>query len=137
MILKKLLLVLLISTFFISCEDYLEIQPLDEYADDAVWNNDPALIQSFVNNIYSGLGQTGVRVMNSTYADETMLTFGWDADAVTNSLITPTSYFRFNNTPDQSGFYVWRSEEHTSELQSRENLVCRLLLEKKNKQCTT
>src|SRR5690606_40277875 len=28
---------------------------------------------------------------------------------------------------------VMRSEEHTSELQSRENLVCRLLLEKKNK----
>src|SRR5690606_40964686 len=27
--------------------------------------------------------------------------------------------------------YKWRSEEHTSELQSRENLVCRLLLEKK------
>src|SRR5690606_39446662 len=27
-----------------------------------------------------------------------------------------------------------RSEEHTSELQSRENLVCRLLLEKKNTQ---
>src|SRR5207302_4445993 len=26
-----------------------------------------------------------------------------------------------------------RSEEHTSELQSREKLVCRLLLEKKNK----
>src|SRR5690606_40870974 len=28
--------------------------------------------------------------------------------------------------------FVHRSEEHTSELQSRENLVCRLLLEKKN-----
>src|SRR5690606_39947171 len=28
-------------------------------------------------------------------------------------------------------FYQLRSEEHTSELQSRENLVCRLLLEKK------
>src|SRR5690606_34638651 len=28
---------------------------------------------------------------------------------------------------------VHRSEEHTSELQSRENLVCRLLLEKKKK----
>src|SRR5438093_8419390 len=26
----------------------------------------------------------------------------------------------------------WRSEEHTSELQSLTNLVCRLLLEKKN-----
>src|SRR5690606_40038723 len=28
-------------------------------------------------------------------------------------------------------FFENRSEEHTSELQSRENLVCRLLLEKK------
>src|SRR5690606_40365151 len=28
--------------------------------------------------------------------------------------------------------WMARSEEHTSELQSRENLVCRLLLEKKN-----
>src|SRR5690606_41851400 len=34
----------------------------------------------------------------------------------------------------QAGFgagYIERSEEHTSELQSREKLVCRLLLEKK------
>src|SRR5690606_41322839 len=30
-----------------------------------------------------------------------------------------------------------RSEEHTSELQSRENLVCRLLLEKKNNNSKT
>src|SRR5436309_11446520 len=30
-----------------------------------------------------------------------------------------------------------RSEEHTSELQSRENLVCRLLLEKKKKKKNT
>src|SRR5688572_31737682 len=28
---------------------------------------------------------------------------------------------------------LWRSEEHTSELQSQSNLVCRLLLEKKKK----
>src|SRR5690606_41458311 len=33
-------------------------------------------------------------------------------------------------------FITNRSEEHTSELQSRENLVCRLLLEKKKKQET-
>src|SRR2546430_10452100 len=31
---------------------------------------------------------------------------------------------------------VVRSEEHTSELQSQSNLVCRLLLEKKKKQST-
>src|SRR2546422_11697436 len=32
-----------------------------------------------------------------------------------------------------TGLAVWRSEEHTSELQSRLHLVCRLLLEKKKK----
>src|SRR2546427_7511573 len=31
------------------------------------------------------------------------------------------------------GFDAMRSEEHTSELQSQSNLVCRLLLEKKKK----
>src|SRR2546430_10430124 len=31
------------------------------------------------------------------------------------------------------GMRQFRSEEHTSELQSQSNLVCRLLLEKKNK----
>src|SRR5690606_40876611 len=33
------------------------------------------------------------------------------------------------------GLAALRSEEHTSELQSRENLVCRLLREKKKKTC--
>src|SRR2546429_3342089 len=34
--------------------------------------------------------------------------------------------------PDFAGVHTMRSEEHTSELQSRLHLVCRLLLEKKN-----
>src|SRR2546430_8667299 len=36
-------------------------------------------------------------------------------------------------TNDLAGAQAIRSEEHTSELQSQSNLVCRLLLEKKNK----
>src|SRR5690606_42090935 len=36
--------------------------------------------------------------------------------------------------PDVKTGIKLRSEEHTSELQSRENLVCRLLLEKNKKQ---
>src|SRR5436309_12549472 len=46
--------------------------------------------------------------------------------------------FRISDVPAAShcrnsgGNQEHRSEEHTSELQSRENLVCRLLLEKKN-----
>src|SRR2546422_8532306 len=34
--------------------------------------------------------------------------------------------------PDAENIFIGRSEEHTSELQSRLHLVCRLLLEKKN-----
>src|SRR5690606_41232017 len=41
-----------------------------------------------------------------------------------------TNVEKINLDKDRS---MVRSEEHTSELQSRENLVCRLLLEKKNK----
>src|SRR5690606_42154873 len=37
---------------------------------------------------------------------------------------------------EQLGQVAARSEEHTSELQSRENLVCRLLLEKKKSKAT-
>src|SRR2546430_9141071 len=36
-------------------------------------------------------------------------------------------------TPADAAKFLSRSEEHTSELQSQSNLVCRLLLEKKKK----
>src|SRR3712207_8218123 len=37
----------------------------------------------------------------------------------------------------RGGYCGYRSEEHTSELQSRQYLVCRLLLEKKKDTCYT
>src|SRR5256886_7278440 len=42
----------------------------------------------------------------------------------------------FPRTPWRPGWPGTRSEEHTSELQSQSNLVCRLLLEKKKKYLT-
>src|SRR3712207_9050657 len=56
---------------------------------------------------------------------------GWGADSgeMANSLVALVA------TPDPKtgmGHTNRRSEEHTSELQSRQYLVCRLLLEKKN-----
>src|SRR5260370_9880234 len=52
-------------------------------------------------------------------------------------------YFRTTSTRTRTAFSVGalrlgaRSEEHTSELQSHLNLVCRLLLEKKKKRKST
>src|SRR5258708_16907918 len=42
-----------------------------------------------------------------------------------------SSPFSRSPTPARSPAGEWRSEEHTSELQSPDHLVCRLLLEKK------
>src|SRR5690606_35890350 len=53
--------------------------------------------------------------------------------AMANSLVSTVPItFRGSNSLRLRRIGV-RSEEHTSELQSRENLVCRLLLEKKKK----
>src|SRR5690625_4581357 len=48
-----------------------------------------------------------------------------------SSRSTVSSLFR-KTTVFSNGMEILRSEEHTSELQSRGHLVCRLLLEKKN-----
>src|SRR5690606_41295393 len=64
---------------------------------------------------------------------------GYDWVEVEHEEITSTpdrDEYAFRVRPTQSPLSAGdetRSEEHTSELQSRENLVCRLLLEKKKK----
>src|SRR5690606_40413246 len=77
------------------------------------------------SNIIQITNESG-KQLNLTYDSRNRLT------SYTNTLGETISF-----TYDQEGNYTsvtdenGRSEEHTSELQSRENLVCRLLLEKK------
>src|SRR2546427_5560254 len=47
---------------------------------------------------------------------------------------TPARKAGWPTLPPAPAWTLRRSEEHTSELQSQSNLVCRLLLEKKKKQ---
>src|SRR3712207_8077271 len=72
--------------------------------------------------------------------------YEWTIDAYKESPSSRTDLtFRFSRTAargtqQQTSRFTWqlprRSEEHTSELQSRQYLVCRLLLEKKKKTLT-
>src|SRR2546427_8536364 len=47
------------------------------------------------------------------------------------NMVTPHLFAKYRTAADYAA--ADRSEEHTSELQSQSNLVCRLLLEKKKK----
>src|SRR2546430_6894253 len=63
----------------------------------------------------------------------------WRNGVVSVRNVTSTWYWATNSPPSRRKLKAWlasdspRSEEHTSELQSQSNLVCRLLLEKKKK----
>src|SRR5260370_26754992 len=50
-------------------------------------------------------------------------------------LVASGSEDQLSDMLELEGHGTFRSEEHTSELQSHLNLVCRLLLEKKKKNC--
>src|SRR5690606_40383527 len=65
-------------------------------------------------------------VMNENYV-QAALPEGVEDDVIKGA-------YRFRHYPAQGLSGAERSEEHTSELQSRENLVCRHLLEKKRGQ---
>src|SRR2546430_7479537 len=70
--------------------------------------------------------------------------YGLFTEQIPGAVATPGFFFRLTTvlTLTTGGVFVmWlgeqRSEEHTSELQSQSNLVCRLLLEKKKKKQST
>src|SRR5437870_8050664 len=69
-----------------------------------------------------------------SWAEETTLCICRDCfrDGFAGRLFLPWFVWRRNRRPAKPSRK--RSEEHTSELQSRGHLVCRLLLEKKNQE---
>src|SRR2546430_10160538 len=56
--------------------------------------------------------------------------YGANSASASSTVLAKQLHFPRNNL-----VVAYRSEEHTSELQSQSNLVCRLLLEKKNNIC--
>src|SRR5260370_14903088 len=60
-----------------------------------------------------------------------------DNSAERSAPLTSGLYHRLNLNPVTTPLTTGRSEEHTSELQSHLNLVCRLLLEKKKTHLTS
>src|SRR5688572_32067673 len=75
------------------------------------------------NRVYASVARSGLQATAVTLAFARVGTSSRDLPVVGSTRLIPPA----------TGTAIWpvRSEEHTSELQSQSNLVCRLLLEKK------
>ena len=93
-------------------------------------------IQNRLQDEISGIKEAGL------YKQERIIESQQQAEITVNKKqvlnFCANNYLGLANHPEliqaaKEGVEKWRSEEHTSELQSQAYLVCRLLLEKKNK----
>src|SRR5947207_9415817 len=87
------------------------------------------LVRPSINRFIACWINASVRVSTLDVASSSIIIGGFlmIARAMVRSCFCPCEMF------DASSFKMVRSEEHTSELQSHSDLVCRLLLEKKKK----
>src|SRR5690606_40998389 len=93
--------------------------------------NDPAPTEIYTLSLHDALPILGYGVTGNQGIGNyiSLVTLGTGGVYPQEGVFYQTYGAARNPNPDLK----WRSEEHTSELQSRENLVCRLLLEKNKK----
>ena len=94
---KRILSIISIASIFmqLSCKKQLDILPVDQFSDVSVWN-DAALIQTYVNNIYSGVPHGFGCIMMASMADESMYNADFGSSNVTKSLINPSDFAIFD-----------------------------------------
>src|SRR5438067_3958062 len=108
----------------------------------------PSNRREFLTRAARALG-SGALCTSTAAPKDLLATVAWPEELFGKALFAKMKWFNEPASATQSGdqlvvrtkpktdywrktFYDYRSEEHTSELQSRFDLVCRLLLEKKN-----
>src|SRR5699024_11238466 len=91
------------------------------------------LLSSIVPSVYSSFGYTSL----SNTVSFVIIHFSMSSLEGNSNIISSIMLSIMERRPRAPVFLSIRSEEHTSELQSRFDLVCRLLLEKKKQKRDT
>src|SRR2546430_6591574 len=114
----------------VDAEELLPRFMRDGMPDSAVF---PGVFEEVVGQARAGGSYPKVRVWGE------MVDVLWERGDVAASMNLEDLFDQLAKKVDISIFcsFLMRSEEHTSELQSQSNLVCRLLLEKKKSRCMT
>ena len=87
----SMIIVVTLLTQLSSCKKQLDVLPVDQFSDASVWN-DASLIQTFVNNIYSGVPHGFGCIMLASMADESMYNADFGSSNVTKSLVNPSDF---------------------------------------------
>src|SRR5688572_31416105 len=85
--------------------------------------NDPATTQIYTLSLHDALPISSLSFQADSFSPSAPVGF---------LNVEPPVFSRIGCEASRRAVISFRSEEHTSELQSQSNLVCRLLLEKKN-----
>src|SRR5258707_12126138 len=97
----------------------------------------PRILLLFFFFFFNDTATTEIYTLSLHDALPICVSFAWGVGAKKNTQPKTVIRTGFGIFYERFGQAQIRSEEHTSELQSRQYLVCRLLLEKKKKTSTT
>ena len=109
----NILVILLPFLSLMSCKkDFLNQTAKNDYPDAITWK-DPALIQAFVNNIYTGVPHGFSNIMMSSLVDESVYNAQFGEQNAVKSLITPGDLTVFDAgywTANRQRYMNWANE---------------------------
>src|SRR5690349_11794648 len=109
---------------------------IQKWAPPTAPGNSPEATQQYIDNLSKSIGSSPYTPLGMAEANApSKSTTPTDPNKIgigdVLGALTPPGLVNLGMKAQGLGGLTWRSEEHTSELQSRRDLVCRLLLEKK------
>jgi hypothetical protein len=104
---STLFCLLLLAITACDINSVLDQEPVEQIPEEAVWD-DPALVESYLNDIYLGMGHGLYEVMLSSATDETHFTHGYGVPQLVEGTVSPSDRGSFGS---RDGYNHWDWED--------------------------